>query len=237
MGQIADTPEYASRFSDLIRSHGTLCPSFINALEIGNQGPGASVRRIRSLLVRLGGAFVPLDAVPPSPLLHGSIHPDWDWIDRRLAEAIAGYAGARVGELSAASFLDWSLMDSSREFVANAKSQLASVLNQPPGRDGIAGQRLLPDPAEPRASQVLHHLVGAAITADRPFEPNDTLDLFHAAVPLASCDFVMLDGRWAARGRSVPAPPRRAQVFSGKKGQIDAFLDALEAWTPAPEVK
>lgn len=65
-------------------------------------------------------------------------------------------------------------------------------------------------------------------------EPNDSMDLLHAAVPLAYCDYVLLDGRWrdladraisGMRTAGVKAP--LAKVYSGKKGEVEKFLEAL----------
>jgi hypothetical protein len=65
-------------------------------------------------------------------------------------------------------------------------------------------------------------------------ELNDSMDLLHAAVPLAYCDYVLLDGRWrdladraisGMRAAGVKAP--LAKVYSGKKGEVEKFLEAL----------
>jgi hypothetical protein len=64
---------------------------------------------------------------------------------------------------------------------------------------------------------------------------NQVIDLFHAVVPIAYCDFVLLDKYWEAQvervrsrlatsGISVPT----ARVFSGKADGIDRFLIELE---------
>lgn len=67
---------------------------------------------------------------------------------------------------------------------------------------------------------------------------HDAADYLHAVVPIAVCNFALLDGGWTELARRVSDSARRAEVFSGKKGQIEAFLDALERWpSPPPEAK
>ena len=64
---------------------------------------------------------------------------------------------------------------------------------------------------------------------------NYVIDLFHAVVPVAYCDFVLLDRHWKTKveqvyksiskvGLSIPI----ARVFSGKANEIHRFLGMLE---------
>jgi hypothetical protein len=65
---------------------------------------------------------------------------------------------------------------------------------------------------------------------------NYVTDLFHAVVPVAYCDFVLLDSHWKTKvgqvstslnkaGLSIPI----ARVFSGKANEIHRFLCVLES--------
>src|SRR5262249_22226799 len=65
---------------------------------------------------------------------------------------------------------------------------------------------------------------------------NYVTDLFHAVVPVAYCDFVLLDSHWKTKveqvykrlnkvGLSIPS----ARVFSGKANEIHRFLSVLES--------
>jgi hypothetical protein len=84
---------------------------------------------------------------------------------------------------------------------------------------------------------VLRELVRSFLIDQRlTLTRNHAIDLLHAIVPVAYCDFVLLDKHWEAqidrmRGRleaaGVAVPT--ARVFSGKAGQIEAFLRALGA--------
>ena len=70
---------------------------------------------------------------------------------------------------------------------------------------------------------------GAAIT------PNDAMDFFHTIVPVAYCDFVLLDGRWRDQVDRLRARLQRAgvdfplaTVLSGS-GAVERLIAALEA--------
>jgi len=78
-------------------------------------------------------------------------------------------------------------------------------------------------------------LRGIFCKGSRAMEENDTFDLLHAAVPLAYCDYVLLDGKWrdladtAIREMRVAGVTAAlAAVYSGKKGQVEQFLAAQE---------
>jgi len=68
--------------------------------------------------------------------------------------------------------------------------------------------------------------------------PHDAIDMLHTVVPVAYCQFVLLDGRWCdlverARKRLTNAGiTRLARVYSERRNGLNAFLDALEAYTP-----
>jgi hypothetical protein len=99
-------------------------------------------------------------------------------------------------------------------------------------------------PTQPRRTRATLSLIEVLLrvlfrTAPKTMEPNDTFDLLHAAVPIAYCDFVLLDRTWCAvavqairemREAGVTAP--LANVYSGKKGEVERFLAALEAYPP-----
>jgi hypothetical protein len=65
---------------------------------------------------------------------------------------------------------------------------------------------------------------------------NDVMDLFQAIVPVAYCDFVLLDNYWKTQveraltriKKVVPSAPI-ARVFSGKANGIDRFLCEVES--------
>ena len=65
---------------------------------------------------------------------------------------------------------------------------------------------------------------------------NDVDDIFHAVVPVAYCDFVLLDGHWKtqverahARLKKVVPSVSIARVFSRRANGLDQFLCELES--------
>ena len=70
-----------------------------------------------------------------------------------------------------------------------------------------------------------------------PLGDNDIMDMIHAAVPVNCCDFVLLDGAWAARvakmkqritsaGTGMPV----ARCYSSRNSGVQRFLDALDTY-------
>jgi len=71
---------------------------------------------------------------------------------------------------------------------------------------------------------------------NKTVKPNDVMDLFHAAVPVAYCDFVLLDAQWEdcirqIRQRFIDHRIGRApaEVFSKKRDGLERFFQALES--------
>jgi hypothetical protein len=102
-------------------------------------------------------------------------------------------------------------------------------------------------PTQPHRSRATHALTELLIRElwnrrqPEQVPGNDVFDLLHAAVPMAYCDFVLLDKKWQNFAARAVANIRRenanallATVFSGRKGEIDRFLTSLEEWNPAP---
>jgi hypothetical protein len=54
------------------------------------------------------------------------------------------------------------------------------------------------DPQDPRGTSVVLREVVAGLLRDRrtTFTENDAMDFYHTIVPVAYCDYVLLDGRW-----------------------------------------
>jgi hypothetical protein len=67
---------------------------------------------------------------------------------------------------------------------------------------------------------------------------NDAADFFHAIVPLAYCNYMLLDGHWATQA-SVAAHrlygtgqfETIAQAFSKRQNGLLRFLDTIESET------
>jgi len=96
--------------------------------------------------------------------------------------------------------------------------------------------RSLQGQATPRGTSIVLREVVAGLMRDKsaPITPNDALDFFHTIVPVAYCDFVLLDGRWRDQVDRLRARLRRARVdfplatvFSGA-GAVERLIETLE---------
>jgi hypothetical protein len=97
--------------------------------------------------------------------------------------------------------------------------------------DKAVKQRFSRGAGKPTASLVLDELIRTfLIDGKSSFDEHDAIDLMHATVPNAFCDFLVLDGEWKHRSevirprlRSATGGPPPARVFSTKR--IDIVTD------------
>jgi hypothetical protein len=91
----------------------------------------------------------------------------------------------------------------------------------------------------PATRLLLRELLGFFVkSTTKKLTRNDAADFFHAIVPLAYCDYVLLDGHWATQA-SVAAHrlyqagqiETIAQAFSQRQNGLLKFFDALESKT------
>lgn len=80
------------------------------------------------------------------------------------------------------------------------------------------------DPQRPTLFVFTQLLRALALERGFTFTPNDGMDLFHTAVPVAYSDFVLLDKAWTHRARAITMPGRQFYAFY----DADQFLDAFE---------
>jgi len=102
----------------------------------------------------------------------------------------------------------------------------------------LAVKRLPSGPSIQRGTKFILREFVRALIVDRgtKITRNQAIDLFHAVVPIAYCDFVLLDKYWETQvervrsrfdtaGMSVPT----AKVFSGKADGVNRFLCELDS--------
>lgn len=101
-----------------------------------------------------------------------------------------------------------------------------------------AVKRLPSGPLIQRGTRFLLREFVRALVVDRgtKITRNQVIDLFHAVVPIAYCDFVLLDKYWEtqlvrvrSRFEKARMPVPCARVFSGKRGGVNRFLSELES--------
>lgn len=71
--------------------------------------------------------------------------------------------------------------------------------------------------------------------------PNDAIDFMHTVVPVAYCDFALLDAQWKHRVSSVVRRFREqnlqvrvARVFGGTPEDLEALFEAVRMFNPTP---
>lgn len=96
---------------------------------------------------------------------------------------------------------------------------------------------------KPGAKLVLQELIRTYLIDGRSrFDSHDAIDLMHASVPIAYCDFVVLDGAWKHRANQVRSRLEQgtgslpaAEVFSANDAGLNEFLAALACAKPPTE--
>jgi hypothetical protein len=120
-------------------------------------------------------------------------------------------------------------------FVERAGNLRAEYLEDKDFR-ALVDRSLRGQPA-PRGTSIILREVVAGLMRDRTtaITPNDAMDFFHTIVPVAYCDFVLLDGRWRDQVDRVRARLQRAgvafplaTVFSGA-GALERLIETLES--------
>lgn len=99
-------------------------------------------------------------------------------------------------------------------------------------------RRLPSGPRIPRGTRFLLREMLGALLVDKgtKMTRNQAIDLIHAVVPVAYCDFVLLDKHWETQVDRVRSRLNEAnmsvpvgKVFSGKANGVDRFLCELES--------
>ena len=121
-------------------------------------------------------------------------------------------------------------------FVERTSSLRAEYLDDKEFRT-LVDQSLRGQPA-PRGTSIILREVVAGLMRDKTsvITPNDGLDFFHTIVPVAYCDFVLLDGKWRDQVERVRTRLDRAgarfplaTVFSGAEA-IEKLIEGLETF-------
>jgi len=96
----------------------------------------------------------------------------------------------------------------------------------------------VPDAGRPRTMVIFGELMrGFALDQNAPLSDHNIIDLFHAAMPVNCCDFVLLDGAWEARvetmrQRIADIDPGMvmARCYSRRNDGLGRFLTDLESF-------
>ena len=228
------------RFLDIFRMKGTLLFSWANVIELSNQ-----TLPIKALLDGIGEHWWPIEWNP-----FAAIRKEHTYAAGETSPAIsetfvtAYYPHIHGGALTLTSVLDLlrhdntanakvrkaELTDAVQKFVNETKAKLRR------NRNWLDQQYpSLPfDPQKPAFFVFTELLRMLASEKNFTFTPNDGLDLFHATVPAAYGDFVLLDTTWTRRVRNLHMPGRTVYAFA--EPELDQFLDAFESCVIVPSI-
>jgi len=224
------------RFLETFKTKGTLLFSWVNVMELGNSIFNRSAP-IRLLLDGIGEQWFPIESNPFASIKkensqQGAAN------SPAFSETLirAYYPHVHGGVLTLSSVFDLLRHDNGAK-ARGAQQQLKATVQQ--FIDEIKqGQRLDPtwldkrypalafDPQRPTLFVFTELLRGLASERGFTFTPNDGIDLFHATVPVAYSDFVLLDRSWTRRVRALSMPGRALYAFA--EPELDGFLDAFE---------
>jgi hypothetical protein len=224
------------RFLETFKTKGTLLFSWVNVMELGNSIFNRSAP-IRLLLDGIGEQWFPIESNPFASIKkensqQGAAN------SPAFSETLlrAYYPHVHGGVLTLSSVFDLLRHDNGAK-ARGAQQQLKATVQQ--FIDEIKqGHRLDPtwldkryptlafDPQRPTLFVFTELLRGLASERGFTFTPNDGIDLFHATVPVAYSDFVLLDRSWTRRVRALSMPGRALYAFA--EPELDGFLDAFE---------
>lgn len=245
----ADT-EVATRFTAALEaSQGTWAVSLLNFMEFINMTDEGQASQFEELLEHAlpNVFFIDFQA--------------FSVMDRERAMLLGGSGNAPYGDVSLLTAFAEIHPDTPRPFTA--KSLVTSIVNNrdrlAPGlatfkdtiveRIQLMREQMLADKQlekRVKGSQesaqaqrtwlFVRELIGSLLRdRNKILTPSDAMDLFHAVVPVAYCDFVLLDAQWEHRVKVISnrlaqhnIGMKPADVFSRKRDGVERFLKRLE---------
>jgi hypothetical protein len=237
---LADDGVYREPFLAGLRKRGTLAVSMLNSLEIADHTAGTSVVNIQRLLADAGKNVCILDIYP-----HGVIEravqrgesEESAAIDLEMTKLYAATFGGPQRPLTLDRFVHWSRQrnEETRALLKQMKTEFGDLLLRGQQRHRSTGRTLRVHEPTSVIAACMAELGNARFRHPKPVPPNDAPDYFHAIVPMAICDFVLVDGMWRDLSEQVERPPRRASIYS--RNTMGEFLGAFDVATSLPVLR
>ena len=225
-----------NRLVNAFRNKGTLLISWTNVFELS--GPqGASAAKISHLLDRIGEHWFPVEWNPFKVIKKEKELrqcTDSPCFSKSFLEAY--YPHIHAGPLRLSTVLDLINEDggeTAKRELGRLKKEAGDFVQDLKSchpADATWLDKAFPpmtfDPVRPTAF-VLTQLIRTIVTEKGfPFTPNDGVDWFHATVPAAYGNFLLLDKNWTGRVRALALPPGRLHTYY--EAELDDFLTAFE---------
>lgn len=232
MCEFAEQQSLGERLLRALGSGATLGVSWVNALELAALTPGPTNEAIHSLAAAVGDAYCLLENDP------GTVHrqtQERGCPEREGARAwefgkqLASACDLPGGPVSLDAVLQDVLQDKEplrKKMVAFAQMAAAklSLHRSVRGRDS---RPVRPSMADSSVDFFWSGLLDQMRKQTFPIDQNNVIDLMHAAVACAVCDFVLLDKHWHTQVGQLRDPPRVPRVYC--RPQLEEFLADLEA--------
>jgi hypothetical protein len=247
IGDLARNAVAGQDFRDsLLQEGGTLYLSWAHLVELFGLGVGPTYNLIRSYLISFGRSFVLIDSNARAVIGReadwrpGRQNPVFD--EGMLIKLAANWDG--LSEFTVALLLDVVANDPS--IVAQLQARHSDHKYNVKQTFDDARKRYRTDrewrrqidnvsytyvPGTALTAYIYSRVLRECIVTHEQFTPSDALDFEHCVVPLAYCDYVVLDRKWTRRCTKI-TPAAAAKVFSGV--DIAGVVRAIKARkTPA----
>ncbi len=231
ISNIARQERLRQRFLKTLDRHGTLMFSWANAAEIVGL-PEDSRWRLHQFIEHVGEHWFPLEVTPELVRSReggsGANSPcfDEDLVRQYAPQVPTGerFTLARLVQLAgdARNAARAELAACKAEFVKQLSEQRALEKASP----GRAARMFASEPFDPRRpTRFVLHAVYRELIADPAWTitEDDVVNLLHAIVAGAYCDFLVLDRNWFQRVSSWPVPRYRVHLYS--EPTLEQFLD------------
>jgi len=239
IGKLAGTDQGA-RLRERISDNGTLYFSWAHLIELFSLGNGPTFDRIVKYLASFGANFILIDADSEAVMKR-----EREWVIGRQNPAVdetflgvlaANWHGGST-ELSIGNLLEFmaqndELFTSIKAMHGSFKQKVKAIVDTQRlryktdklVRKQLDGATYLYEPpiVTPKVSLELGR---ECVRTNEIFSASDALDFLHAIVSISYCDYVVLDKKWARRGRALNLPRGTAAIFDGT--EIDKLLGSL----------
>lgn len=232
--RFSENTDRQNRLINAFKDKGTLLISWTNVFDLS--GPqGASAEKIRRFFERIGEHWFPIEWNPFKVIeREPKSGTDSPCFSRSFLEKY--YPHIHKGPFVLSTLFDLISYDggkTAKQELARLKKEAGDFVHElkschtadPTWLDRTHPLMMF-DPARPAASvftQLMRVIVNERGFA---FTPNDGVDLFHATVPAAYGDFVLLDKSWIRRLRTLAFPPGRLRAYY--EAELDHFLMDFE---------
>ncbi len=235
-----------SLIQSLADRSGTLALSWIHFLELSQLSDQSQLIQIVTFLQRMAPNFFFFEVIPKNVIERensilrgdgiGAPHADDKFLKAFLLHKRQSVNPFSVGEFLR-DFQQEKVLKMCQSFMAELNEVIQSA-RQMAKQNSTLGARIkkVPlGPAIPHATRYINIEAGRYLVRDKiKMSSQDWRDYFHMIVPLAYCDVLLLDRRWASKAQEIIRRLRQAghkaqmaQVFW--KRELEGFLTALEA--------